>query len=157
MTNRILDFSNDGAKLYVRNGLLIIDDATGKTTSLPFDEIAVIIASNSKLSYSQTVLSKLLLAGGIFVTCDEKHLPIGMLLPLQAHHRQTPRFQIQAAIKKPLKKRLWQQIVVHKICGQAAVLSKTHENDAGLSLLAKRVKSGDPDNLEAQAVWRRIS
>jgi len=52
----------------------------------------------------------------------------------------------------PLKKRLWQRLVVAKIENQAAVLRAIGSDEArALSAMAGRVGSGDPDNLEAQA------
>jgi CRISP-associated protein Cas1 len=100
------------------------------------------------------VLGGLASAGGIFITCNERRLPAGMLLPLCGHHLQARRFQAQAIVPAPAKKRLWQQIVRAKIEIQAQTLERLHGDDAGLRLLLPLVHSGDPENIEARAARR---
>jgi CRISPR-associated protein Cas1 len=77
-----------------------------------------------------------------------------MYVPLTGHHLQTKRFAAQAAATVPTRKRLWQQIVCAKVHAQAYSLEKICGKDHGLHLLAGRVKSGDPNNIEAQAARR---
>src|SRR3546814_8911826 len=49
-------------------------------------------------------------------------------------------------------KQLWQKIIVAKISMQASLLGAQGRDEANaLTLIARRVRSGDPDNLEAQA------
>ncbi|MBZ0254251.1 MAG: type II CRISPR-associated endonuclease Cas1, partial [Candidatus Methylomirabilis sp.] len=93
-------------------------------------------------------------SGGAFVACDEKHLPVGMLLPIDAHFVQAERFARQAEAAFPVKKRLWKQVVQAKIRAQGRLLDALHGKDMGLLPMAGRVRSGDPDNLEAQASRR---
>ncbi len=67
--------------------------------------------------------------------------------------------QAQSVAKKPLNKRLWAQIVSAKITAQADVLKLNALDERDLRALALKVKSGDPDNLEAQAArryWQRL-
>jgi len=76
------------------------------------------------------------------------------MLPLDAHHVQTERHLAQVEASLPVKKRIWQAIVSAKISQQGAVLRHFTGQNGGLLPLAKRVRSGDPDNLEAQAAQR---
>jgi CRISPR-associated protein Cas1 len=55
---------------------------------------------------------------------------------------------------KPLTKQLWRKLVVAKIRWQAAVLEANAKDATAFDLLARRVGSGDPDNVEAQAARR---
>jgi CRISPR-associated protein Cas1 len=71
-----------------------------------------------------------------------------------AHHEQTGRISDQAGATKPLKKRIWQQIVRCKIEQQAATLDAVGRRSGGFLLLAHKVRAGDPDNVEAQAARR---
>jgi hypothetical protein len=87
----------------------------------------------------------------MFIVSNEKHLPAAMLLPLSTHSTQTERFARQAAVSLPTRKRAWQQIVQAKLRAQARLLEETTGADQGLHVMAGRVRSGDPDNLEAQA------
>jgi len=54
----------------------------------------------------------------------------------------------------PLKKRLWAQVVRAKILAQGAALAAVGARHGGFSLLAAKVRSGDPDNVEAEAARR---
>jgi CRISPR-associated protein Cas1 len=77
-----------------------------------------------------------------------------MVLPLDAHSTQAERFDQQAQAPEPLRKRLWQQIVKVKVYAQARLLDELYGNDQGLATLAAKVRSGDTDNIEAQASRR---
>ena len=73
-----------------------------------------------------------------------------MLWPMEGHHQQAHRFEAQVACTLPTRKKLWAAIVKAKLLNQAAVLQATGAAHAPLQALAKQVRSGDPDNLEAQ-------
>jgi CRISPR-associated protein Cas1 len=60
----------------------------------------------------------------------------------------------QLAAGQPLCKRLWQILVQAKIEQQGAALAALGRPAAGFRLLARKVRSGDPENVEAQAVRR---
>ena len=86
-------------------------------------------------------------------------LPAAMQLPLDGNYMQTQRFLAQVNAPKPLSKRLWQAIVREKILNQAGLLTELNGTDAGLSELAKKVRSGDPDNLEGRTAviyWKNL-
>lgn len=121
---------------------------------MPLDDVAVVVASNPQITLTQAVLSGLSAAGAAIISCDERRLPVGMMLPLQGHYSQTERIARQLAAKLPVCKRLWQQVVRSKIEAQAAALRLEIGADGGLPALAKRVRSGDPENVEAQAARR---
>jgi CRISPR-associated protein Cas1 len=55
---------------------------------------------------------------------------------------------------RPLAKRLWQAVVRAKIVQQGAVLESLGRPSGGFHLLSRKVKSGDPENVEAQAARR---
>jgi len=185
MTDRILDLSERPAHLSVRNELLVIRfgssagvppaqpgatadiaaaEAAGtaalpETHTIPLADIAVVIASHPQISYTHAVLAGLAAAGGMFVVCDQKHLPAAMLLPLVTHSTQTERFAAQAKLSLPTGKRLWRQIAQAKIRAQARLLEERTGKDWGLGGLAGRVRSGDPENMEGQAAriyWRAL-
>jgi len=176
MTERILDFSERPARLSVRNGLLVVnlssvaaqdgrDPESGlrahnaQEQTLPLADIAVLIAAHPQISFSQAVLAGLAEAGGMFIACNEKRMPCAMLLPLENHSTQTERFQAQANLPLPNRKRLWQQVVKAKILAQARLLRERTERDWGLEMLAATVRSGDPQNVEARAAriyWKNL-
>jgi CRISPR-associated protein Cas1 len=154
MTDRILEISDTPARLSARNSLLVINAPDRDEVTLPFADLAVLIVSHPQVSYTQAVLAELVAAGGAFVACDKRHLPVGMLLPLDAHYVQTERFALQAQAPLPMRKRLWQEIVRAKVRAQGYLLESIHGSDLGLFALAAAVRSGDPSNVEAQASRR---
>jgi CRISPR-associated protein Cas1 len=72
-----------------------------------------------------------------------------------SHYKQAGNLQAQLSSTLPLAKQLWKQLVQAKIMGQHQVLDATG-NFLGNALaeMAGRVKSGDPENMEAQAARR---
>jgi CRISPR-associated protein Cas1 len=99
-------------------------------------------------------------AGIAILTTDAKHLPSGLLLPFHRHHRQAGVATLQLEAGLPLRKRLWQAMVVRKIENQAAALDRLgREGGSTLREMARLVGSGDPDNVEARAArhyWARL-
>jgi CRISP-associated protein Cas1 len=88
---------------------------------------------------------------GLFSTGDN-HQPNGVFIPYLTHSRATRMMRLQLQIDKPLAKRTWAEIVKTKINNQALCLRLTNANHPEkLESHARRIRSGDPDNLEAQA------
>jgi CRISPR-associated protein Cas1 len=77
-----------------------------------------------------------------------------MLLSIDGNFQQAKRLDAQIAASKPTHKRLWADIVKSKLQQQAAALEATGAPTAPLTALANKVRSGDPDNLEAQGARR---
>lgn len=117
-------------------------------------DLGVLVISHPRVLMSQAVISGMAAHGGAVLICDPNHSPAAMMLPLQVHTTQTERFAKQVQAGLPLRKRLWQQIVQAKIQAQGRLLRELHGNDAGLLAMARRVRSGDTANLEAQASRR---
>ncbi|MDX2179864.1 MAG: type II CRISPR-associated endonuclease Cas1 [Bryobacteraceae bacterium] len=150
----MLDISESSAHLHARNGLLVVDVDGSEVDAVPFSDLAAVVVSNRQVVFTQSVLTGLAEAGASLVTCDEKHHPASMMLPLVGHHAQAERFVKQAALPLPRRKRWWQSIVREKIAAQARVLMRLRGMDYGVAAMAKRVGSGDPSNVEAQASRR---
>ena len=154
MTERILDFSMQPGRLRYGNGLLVLERRDEADVTFPIGEIACVILGHPQITVTQAALGQLAKAGIAVICCDEKFRPSGMLLPLDAHHRQSQRFEMQAKLTVPRKKRLWQTMVVAKIAAQGRVLEEFFGLDYGLAQYARRVGSGDAANVEAQAARR---
>jgi CRISPR-associated protein Cas1 len=130
-----------------------------QSQTIPFADIAVLVTSHPQISFTQAVLANLAAAGAMLIVSNEKHMPAAMMLPLATHSTQTERFARQAAVSLPARKRAWQQIVQAKLRAQARLLEETVGKDWGLAAMAGKVRSGDPDNLEAQGAriyWQAL-
>jgi CRISPR-associated protein Cas1 len=77
-----------------------------------------------------------------------------MLLTVDGNYQQAKRFDAQLAAKQPLTKRLWAEIVKSKLQQQAAALDAIGMPSVPLAALVRKVRSGDPDNFEAQGARR---
>lgn len=165
MIKRTLYFGNP-AVLSLTNGQLVIrkpsdgDLPSGMTKTIPVEDIGVIVIDNRQITLTSGILSALLDNNAAVVTCDEKSMPVGLLLPLAGNHVQNERFRAQLDASLPLRKQLWQQTVEAKIRNQAAVLKYVSGEDVRNMLAwAGSVKSGDSDNLEGRAAafyWRNV-
>lgn len=160
MIERIIDISKRGTRLCVDNHLLsIFHTDYEKTQTVPIGDIAALIFSTPSASLTQPVISELSKAGAIIVFCDSQHQPASMTLPLQNNVVQSERFRIQAETSLPVKKSAWQQIVRCKVNRQGEVLEQICGGDGGLKRLSTKVKSGDSENIEAQAAriyWKSL-
>ncbi|MBI1360428.1 MAG: type II CRISPR-associated endonuclease Cas1 [Alphaproteobacteria bacterium] len=157
--NRIVDVSTDGQHLSAERGHLIVAAAGTEMGRVPLDDIAAVIVHAHGTTYSNNLMVALAERGALLVICAANHSPVAVMSPIAGHHAQTASMILQADAAKPLKKRLWQQIVVLKIRMQAAVLVAFGASSEGFQILTRQVRSGDPDNIEAQAArryWPRL-
>ena len=153
MLGRIVEVSNDKRHLSMYRGFMLVHttgDERKEVGRVPLDDMAALIANAHGLSYTNNLLVALAERGVPFVLCAANHNVVGMLWPIDGHHQQAHRFEAQIACTLPMRKKLWASIVKSKLLNQAAVLKETDNSFAYLQNLAKQVRSGDPDNLEAQ-------
>lgn len=114
------------------------------------DDISAVIANSHGLSYTNNLLIALAERGAPFVLCGANHNAVGMLLPIEGNFEQAHRIEAQINATRPTHKRLWAEIVRAKLRQQANALKIAGMSDSHLKTLAKRVKSGDAENIEAQ-------
>jgi CRISPR-associated protein Cas1 len=156
---KTIEIATAGTRLSVAHRQLVIERPEEERRTLPCEDIGVLVVDHPQTSYTHSVFTTLMEEGAAVVLCGSNHLPAGMLLPFDAHTTQTERHRAQAECGDGVKNRAWQLIVAAKLRQQAAVLSHYTDGDAGLVEIARRVRSGDPDNLEAmgaQRYWPRL-
>ncbi|WP_455065068.1 type II CRISPR-associated endonuclease Cas1 [Prevotella sp.] len=128
--------------------------------TIPIEDIGVVLLDNKRITITSSALEALIENNSAVITCDSKNMPIGLLLPLCGNTTQNERFRMQVDASLPLKKQLWQQTIKQKISNQAKILSIYTNADVGcMYAWADKVRSGDPDNLEARAAayyWKNI-
>ena len=157
MIGRIVEVADDRRHLFMHRGFMVVQDSDGERKELgrvPLDDIAAVIANAHGLSYTNNLLVALSERGAPFVLCAAKHNAVGMLLPIDGNFEQAKRIEAQIAASLPTHKRLWAAVVRSKLEQQAAALEATGAPTAPLTALIGKVKSGDPDNLEAQGAQR---
>ena len=138
------------AKLKREHFSLVIEQV--QSARVPFEDIAVIVLNHREITLTHPVLSACGEYGiGLYATGDN-HQPNGVFLPFLSHSRATRMMRLQLDIDKPKTKRAWAEIVKVKIANQAKCLALAKRGDAErLESYASRVRSGDSENMEAQA------
>lgn len=72
--------------------------------TIPIEDIGVVVLDHKEITITQSVIAALLDNTVAFITCNDKHMPTGMLLPLQGNTIQNERFRNQLNASLPLKK-----------------------------------------------------
>ncbi|MDO5691794.1 MAG: type II CRISPR-associated endonuclease Cas1 [Pseudomonadota bacterium] len=157
MIGRIVEIADDRRHLFVNRGFMVVRDTEGERKELgqvPLDDIAAVIANAHGITYTNNLLVALAERGAPFVLCAANHNAVGMLLTLDGHHVQSKRIEAQINATQPTHKRMWAAVVKSKLEQQAAALEAAGAPTAPLTALIRRVKSGDPDNVEGQGARR---
>lgn len=151
MIKRTLEISREPAHLAVRYEQLQLRRGDELVASIPCEDLGMVVVDHPQTTYSHAALSTLMERDAVLVVCGRDHLPAGVLLPLADHTQVVWRIQLQVDVSLPTKKRLWQQLVRAKILAQADNLQPDSVAERRLREFAATVRSGDPDNREAQA------
>lgn len=157
MIKRVLCFENP-ARLSLKLAQMVVE-LQDVTRTLPIEDIGVVILDHKQITITHALIDALLANNVAIVTSNDKHLPVGLMLPLDGNTLQSERFRAQIDASEPLKKQMWQQTIVAKILGQAHVLGTQLIEHNNMLKWAKDVRSGDTDNMEARAAafyWRNM-
>lgn len=157
MIKRVLCFENP-ARLSLKLAQMVVE-LQDVTRTLPIEDIGVVILDHKQITITHALIDALLANNVAIVTSNDKHLPVGLMLPLDGNTLQSERFRAQIDASEPLKKQMWQQTIVSKILGQAHVLGTQHIEHNNMLKWAKDVRSGDTENMEARAAafyWRNM-
>ena len=141
---------NRPAKLKREHFALVVEQE--QSARVPFEDIAVIVLNHREITLTHPVLSACADYGiGLYSTGDN-HQPNGVFMPFLQHSRATRMQRLQLSLDKPSTKRAWARIVQVKIGNQARCMDLLGVAGADrLASYARRVRSGDGGNLEAQA------
>jgi CRISPR-associated protein Cas1 len=151
---RIVDIATDGRHLSAYRGFLVVSEDRAEVGRIPLDDVAAIIVHAHGVTWTTNLVAALAERGALLVLCGANHAPVAVCMPLDGHHGQNARMRAQWQAGRPLAKQLWREIVVAKIRWQAAALEARGIEAGAFDMLARRVRSGDPDNVEAQAARR---
>ena len=172
MIKRTLCFSNP-IYLSLRNAQLVLhipEVENNKTLpeaikkeaerTIPIEDIGVVVLDNRRITITSGAIEALLENNCAAITCNQKSMPVGLLLPLCGNTTQNERFRSQLEASLPLRKQLWQQTIKQKILNQEHVLRiNTDQETKCMRVWSNDVRSGDSDNLEARAAayyWRNV-
>lgn len=160
MIKRTLFFGNP-AYLSTKNEQIVISypDKEQETKTVAIEDIGIIVLENQQITITNGLLEKLTNNNVALINCDQYHLPIGLLMPLNGHTEQSERFKHQIKASVPLKKNLWQQTISAKIMNQAGLLKEKGIPCRKMEIWSKEVTSGDGLNHESRAAvfyWQNL-
>ena len=99
MIKRTLCFSNP-AYLSMKNKQLVVrlesrGNEPGQQTTIPIEDIGMVVLDNPQITLTHGLMASLLDNNASVITCDERHMPVGLMLPLEGHTVQSEHFQEQ--------------------------------------------------------------
>ncbi len=151
---RVVDIETDNLYLAVHRGFLTVTAGQEERGRIALDDIGALIVHAHGTTWSTSVFTRLGDRGVPVVICGTNHAPASIVWPLSGHHLQGARMRAQLGASRPLAKQLWARIIKTKIQMQGEILARNGHEAGAFDLLARKVRSGDPDNVEAQAARR---
>jgi CRISP-associated protein Cas1 len=134
-------------------------DASILRKQVPLEDVGFLVLEHSQITLTNGLLACCESLQVAVITCDNKHMPVGLYLGLSGHSLHNERLRVQLGISTPLQKQLWQQTVKAKINNEAFLLSQLGIGNKKMLYWASKVQSGDTKNHEARAAayfWKEV-
>lgn len=152
MIKRTLYFGNAVWIRLAQNQLVVAYKSDAQPEKrIPVEDIGIVIIDHPQISLSHQLVNALISQNAAVLWCDNRHMPNGMVLPIEGKHDYTEKLRYQLNASVPLKKQLWKQTIQSKIRNQAALLETLDHDVSPLIKWLKEVTSGDRTNIEAKA------
>ena len=147
--------------LKLKDNQLKIEDGITKELkgSVAVEDLGFLVLDHYQITLSHQLIIALQQHNVAIISCDESHLPLGLMLPMSGHVEHSERLKHQINLSEPLKKQLWKQTVEAKIYQQKSLLSKFGYVSEPMRTYMTNVKSGDTSNMEgiaAQHYWKQL-
>ncbi len=159
MIKHIIDISEAGY-IHLKHQQLVIEKQGEIAGRVAIEDLGVLILQHPAIVLTQQVIIACQKNKVVIIFCDDKHLPYSIILPIsESNTLHNKILKQQLTVTEPTRKRLWKQIVQHKIKQQAKTLFVLNKETSRLERLASEVKSGDSGNCEAiaaQAYWKLL-
>lgn len=126
---------------------------------VPVEDLGLLMLDHWQITISHQLIQRLMGNNVVVVSCDEVHLPHGIMLPMYGHTELSERVKYQIEASEPLKKQLWKQTIESKIINQIEVLKKLGNYYEPMLVYLNSLKSGDATNMEgiaAQHYWKYL-
>ncbi|MFN3774069.1 type II CRISPR-associated endonuclease Cas1 [Cloacibacterium normanense] len=123
------------------------------------EDLGLLMLDHWQITISHQLIQRLMGNNVVVISCDEVHLPHGIMLPMYGHTEHSERVKYQIEASEPLKKQLWKQTVESKINNQIEVLKRLGNYYEPMLVYLNSVKSGDATNMEgiaAQHYWKYL-
>lgn len=156
MVDGIIEVAEDGRYLSKYRGFLVVSDKEAELGRVPLEDVSAVILSANQASISKNILSALSERNAVVICCGKSYLPASITLPYSGNFESAHRMRQQIDAGRPLCKQIWKRLIQEKVANQAAVLlwRGQEKTAATVRAMAGKVRSGDPDNVEALAARR---
>lgn len=155
---QVLEINRSGIALSLYKGFVRISEKDGHEDQ-PLDLLDCILLNSYGAKISNQLMIKLCELNIPLIICGSNSSPIGILSATSQNVYRKPRIDAQLSLSMPLRKRLWQAIVRAKIFNQILLLKQCNKAFQDMEVLGRNVRSGDQENMEAQAAriyWQRL-
>lgn len=125
----------------------------------PIEDVGVVIVESQLVQFTVPLLNALADNNVAVVFCNAQCMPNTMLMPLESNAVQQEVYRLQTEVSLPTKKRIWKEIIEHKIRNQAVLLELLGRDGNLLKPYYMNVLSGDSDNREglaAKIYWQQM-
>lgn len=157
---RVIEIADPLVSLSLNRGFMKVQVDKIDKAQIALSDIDILILNGSGASLTTNLLNELLENLTTVIILGKNYSPSGIFYPTNPHSLHKQKINLQINASKPLNKRLWQAVVKAKITNQAKILSFfSNEDQKQLFELVKKVASGDPENIEAQAArkyWQKL-
>lgn len=152
MIKRTITISSPSHLSLDRGQLVVYNKDRDQARTLPIEDIGYLLLENDRITLTLPLIRYCLEQNVGVIVCDDRHLPLGSLIPLSGHEQTGKRVRLQAEPSKPLIKQLWRRVVISKINNQADLVRCRDAACARtLKEIAREVLSGDNTNREGVA------
>lgn len=158
MIKQIVEIAH-GSYLHLKDSQLVVEQGKQVVARVPIEDLGLLLLAHPANVLTQQVLAACQAAGVAVALCDENHLPVSLMLPLAGADLHAETLRGQVAAPRRIVNRLWRDIVVAKIEAQGHALAACNQSGDHLLALAKRVRTGNAAQMEAQAAahyWGRL-
>lgn len=141
-----------GTYLSLKDGALCVKQEE-VDARVPLEDVSVLVIDHPQVTLTSALLCACAQEQIAVITVGIDHHPNGVYLPFLPHSRALKTLRAQMDLKLPVRKQLRQVIIQQKIRNQSTLLAYRGCADIAkkLNRLADNIRSGDPDNYEAQA------
>jgi CRISPR-associated protein Cas1 len=156
---QIVEVVETDRHLSLEYGSMLVHSREGLLARIALDDILAVIINPHGATMSAGILAALAERNCPVVIAGKDFKPTAILMPLVGNFEVAARIEAQVRASLPAKKQAWKQIVQSKITMQALALETVGGDSAKLRELIPTVRSGDVQNVEAQAAryyWRQM-
>lgn len=143
---------NTHSKLSYKNNHLIFKDAS-RTELIHLSEVDILLLETTDIVLSTMLIKRLVDENILVIFCDDKRLPIAMLMPYYARHDSSLQLSNQITWSEDVKAEVWTTIIAQKILNQAMYLGDCgfFEKSQSVIDLYNGLELFDPSNREGHA------